>query len=125
MNLHQYVTWVKAVKLIAITITTNIQGAEYLLFHLIKNAPPKISWEKAKDAMQQIVTSYLAQEQELKAVAFYYKLGKLGVPDSAFESQMLHSIETVLRSIVGKKMGQRHWRREQGCNGRIRRIDMD
>lgn len=101
LNLHQYVTWMKAVKLLA-TTTTNTQKAEHLLFHLIKNAPPKISWEKAKDAMQQIVTSYLAQEQELKAVAFYYKLGKLGVPDSAFESQMLHSIETVLRSIEEK-----------------------
>ncbi|CAO0793365.1 unnamed protein product [Mucor circinelloides] len=73
LNLHQYVTWMKAVKLLA-TTTTNTQRAEHLLFHLIKNAPPKISWEKAKDAMQQIVTSYLAQEQELKAVAFYYKL---------------------------------------------------
>ncbi|KAL7315211.1 hypothetical protein PS15m_006692 [Mucor circinelloides] len=63
----------------------------------------KCHGEKAKDAMQQVVTSYLAHEQELKAVALYYELGRLGVPDSAFESQTLHSTETVLRSIVGKK----------------------
>lgn len=104
LNLHQYITWVKAVKLLA---TTNkkqdTQKAEHLLFYLIKRAPPKISWDKAKDSMQQIVTSYLAQEQELKALAFYYKLGKLGVPDGAFEPQMLKSIETVLQNIEEKK----------------------
>lgn len=99
LNIHQYVTWMKAVKAIATTTTTHTQRAEHLLFHLIKRAPPKTSWDKAKDAMQQIVASYLAQEQELKAVAFYYKLGKLGVPDTAFEPQLLHSIETVLQNI--------------------------
>ncbi|KAK4513322.1 uncharacterized protein ATC70_005316 [Mucor velutinosus] len=100
LNPHQYVTWMKAVK--AIATTTNTPQAEHLLFHLIKNAPPKISWDKAKDAMQQIVASYLAQEQELKAVAFYYKLGKLGVPDTAFEPQMVYSIEAVLQRIEEK-----------------------
>ncbi|KAL9559399.1 hypothetical protein MBANPS3_000414 [Mucor bainieri] len=97
LNPHQYVTWMKAVRAIATTTTTHTQRAEHLLFHLIKNAPPKTSWDKAKDAMQQIVASYLAQEQDLKAVAFYYKLGKLGVPDTAFEPQMLRSIEASWR----------------------------
>ncbi|KAL0582108.1 hypothetical protein ABG067_008206, partial [Albugo candida] len=63
LNLHQYVTWMKVVKTLDDT-----QKAESLLLLLIKKAPPKISWDIAKDAIKKILDSYLMKEQDLKTL---------------------------------------------------------
>lgn len=97
-NLHQYTTWMKVVELLA-TINNKeyTQKAERLLLYLIKRAPPKTSWDKAKGAIGHVVGSYLVESQELKALAFYYRLQKMGVPDQAFEPALMRSIESVLK----------------------------
>ncbi|CAO3657650.1 unnamed protein product [Mucor hiemalis] len=98
--LHQYVTWMKTVNLLAkANIKKDTQKAERLLLLLIKRAPPKVSWDMAKDAIEQIAASYLKEEQDLKTLAFYYKLQKMGVPDQAFTPEMMQSIENVLKKM--------------------------
>jgi pentatricopeptide repeat protein len=103
LNLHQYITWIKAVKVLAASsLKEDTQKAEHLLFYLIKRAPPKTSWDKAKGSIQQIVSSYLSEGQDLKALAFYYMLRKKGVPDQAFGSELMESIESVLQNLEQK-----------------------
>jgi pentatricopeptide repeat protein len=105
LNLHQYMTWIKAVKVLAdSSLKEDTQKAEHLLFYLIKKAPPKTSWDKAKGSIQQIVSSYLREGQDLKALAFYYKLRKTGVPDQAFETELMQSIESVLKNLEQKNL---------------------
>ncbi|KAI8077381.1 uncharacterized protein B0P05DRAFT_511408 [Gilbertella persicaria] len=98
---HQYMTWVKSINLL-VNNKANTQTADQLLFFLIKKAPPKMPWDKVKDAIECIVKSYLNEEQELKALAFYYKLRKQKVPDQAFEQETLKSIEIVLQHVEKK-----------------------
>ncbi|CEP06823.1 hypothetical protein [Parasitella parasitica] len=100
LNPHQFITWLKAVKLLANTSKKHdTQQAEHLLFFVMRMTPPKTLWNKTKTAIQRIVTSYLTQEQELKALAFYYKLGKMGVPNEVFDPEMLKSIDAVLQNV--------------------------
>ncbi|KAI8640274.1 hypothetical protein BD408DRAFT_420036 [Parasitella parasitica] len=100
LNSHQYLTWIKAVKVLAATSKKqDTQKAEHLLFFLLKRAPSKTPWDMAKNAIQHILATYLAQDQELKALAFYYKLGKLGVPNETFKPEMLTSIDAILQDI--------------------------
>lgn len=98
LQIHQYITWMKAVTLLAKN-KQDIYKAERLLLYLIKRAPPKTSWDKAKGAIGTIVSSYLNEDQELKALAFYYRLGKMGVPEQAFGSQTMKSIEAVVKKV--------------------------
>lgn len=84
---HQYMTWIKAVNLLTETHQQqklDTQKAEQLLLVLIKKAPAKLSWDIAKSSIEKIVTSYLKKEQDLKALAFYYRLQKIGVPYQAY-----------------------------------------
>lgn len=98
--LHQYVTWMKAVNLLAkANVKSDTQKAERLLLLLIKRAPAKVSWDIAKDAVQVIAASYLKEEQDLKTLAFYYKLQKMGVPNQAFTPEVMQSIEHVLKKV--------------------------
>ncbi|GAA5811041.1 hypothetical protein MFLAVUS_004470 [Mucor flavus] len=96
LQLHQYLVWMKATKLLA---ETDTHKAENLLFHIIKKAPPKTSWDKAKSAITTIISSYLSKDQELKALAFYYRLGKMGVPEQAFEPEVKKSIQSALKNV--------------------------
>ncbi|KAG2199156.1 hypothetical protein INT47_009895 [Mucor saturninus] len=98
LQLHQYITWMKAVTLLAKN-KQDTYKSERLLLHLIKKAPPKTSWDKAKSGISTIVTSYLNEDQELKALAFYYRLGKMGVPVQAFEPQTVKAIEAVVKKV--------------------------
>lgn len=98
LQLHQYITWMKAVTLLAKN-KQDTYKAERLLLHLIKKAPPKTSWDKAKSGISTIVMSYLNEDQELKALAFYYRLGKMGVPVQAFEPQTVKAIEAVVKKV--------------------------
>ncbi|KAI7883391.1 uncharacterized protein EV154DRAFT_31231 [Mucor mucedo] len=98
LQLHQYITWMKAVTLLAKN-KQDTYKSERLLLHLIKKAPPKTSWDKAKSGISTIVTSYLNEDQELKALAFYYRLGKMGVPVQAFEPRTVKAIEAVVKKV--------------------------
>ena len=101
LQLHPYVTWMKAVNLL-VTTDNYTQHAEQLLLVLIKRAPAKTSWDIAKHAISKITASYLNEEQDLKTLAFYYRLKKMGVPNQAFEPDMMASIEHVLKKVEKK-----------------------
>lgn len=96
LNSHHYQTWLKATKLLADLAT---HKAEHLLIHIIKMAPPKAGWDKAKDSISSIITSYINKDKELKALTFYFRLGKIGVPKEAFEPQTLQLIQTALENV--------------------------
>lgn len=96
LQLHQYLIWMKTTNLLA---NIDTHKAEHLLIHLIKRAPAKIGWDKAKEAINAVITSYLSKDQELKALALYYKLGKMGVPEQAFEPTMVESIQSALKNL--------------------------
>ncbi|KAI9361347.1 hypothetical protein BD770DRAFT_383236 [Pilaira anomala] len=96
LQLHHYQTWMKATKLLA---DLDTHKAEHLLIHIIKKAPPKAGWDKAKDAISSIITSYINKDKELKALTFYYRLGKMGVPKQAFEPHTLQLVQTALENV--------------------------
>jgi hypothetical protein len=96
---HQYFIWMKAVQ--SLTVAHH-KTAEQVLFYTIKNAPAKMSWDKPKHVIQQMVTTYLNGEQELKAITLYYKLQKMGLPNQVFDVEMTRAIDVAVKQIEDK-----------------------
>ncbi|KAI9482710.1 MAG: hypothetical protein EXX96DRAFT_555370 [Benjaminiella poitrasii] len=108
LNLHQYMTWIKAIHILTNTKdTSDTQVAENLLFYLIKNtSSSKSVWEKASEAIEDITNAYLKEDQELKIITFYYKLRKstsVNVPNEVFRPQTMRTIEKILGRIEQDK----------------------
>ncbi|OBZ89456.1 hypothetical protein A0J61_02494 [Choanephora cucurbitarum] len=97
---HQYAVWIKSVNYLASKDQSAFTAtAEQLLFFLMKRLPAKISWETINSSIDYILQSYLSEQQDLKMLAFYYKLRKLNIPDESFQKATLQSIETVLQRV--------------------------
>ncbi|KAI7906190.1 uncharacterized protein BX663DRAFT_483815 [Cokeromyces recurvatus] len=107
LNLHQYMTCIKAIRVLTSTNDkSDTQTAETLLFYLIKNMPTSkvVTWEKTGEAIQQIINSYLKEEQDLKIIAFYYKLRKSEhLPDKVFHPKTMQTINNILGRIEEDK----------------------
>lgn len=103
---HQYTIWMSAAK--QLLSTGDLQEAEHLLLHLIKNAQLKsYRWnQSAKDCMDGILTHYLKHGQDLKSLALYYRARKTGASDQLFKSRTLQQIESVLKRVEHDTCGQ-------------------
>ncbi|KAI8985281.1 hypothetical protein BDB01DRAFT_789560 [Pilobolus umbonatus] len=93
---YHYSTWIQAVPLLTSNVSTT-QQAEQLLIYIIKQSPRKIiGWESIKTSISDLITSYIHQGKELRALAFYYRLRKLHVPDETFDQTQIDSIAHIL-----------------------------
>ncbi|CAO3594208.1 unnamed protein product [Absidia cylindrospora] len=54
---------------------------------------------RGKQAIQDIITVYLEQAQDLKVLAFYYRLRKSGVNEEAFSNDLTRAIGNVINRI--------------------------
>jgi pentatricopeptide repeat protein len=106
-NTSQYTHWIHAVPLLT---QENTLTAENLLLYLLPKLPLQPnnsgdttthhhSWIAEKGIIHHIIDAYIKQDQELKALAFYYRLRTMGVPNKAFDPHVLESIKGVLSRV--------------------------
>ncbi|KAI8885230.1 hypothetical protein K501DRAFT_281835 [Backusella circina FSU 941] len=98
-NTHQYTYWIHSASLLT---QENTVTAENLLLYLLPKLPTlpsnnnNHSWIAEKSIIHHIIDAYIQQEQELKALAFYYRLQKINVPNKAFDPHVVAAVNGVL-----------------------------
>ncbi|CAO3588112.1 unnamed protein product [Absidia cylindrospora] len=55
--------------------------------------------KQGMQAIQDIIYTYLAQAQDLKVLAFYYRLRKFGIKEDAFSNELTMAIDKVMSRV--------------------------
>ncbi|KAI8341246.1 hypothetical protein BC941DRAFT_416311 [Chlamydoabsidia padenii] len=112
---HQISTWLQVVRLLA--ASDNCVDAEKLMLYLVQvshklnqqdiitttptpTTPQKqTTTRQGIQAIQEIITTYLNQAQDLKVLAFYYRLRQSGVKEDAFGNDLTRAIGNVIGRV--------------------------